>query len=717
MGVIDEHLREDMAPGDSGAAEDARAVAAKANALGDLVTSGRLSETELNATIGAGAQVAIWTDDRAPGVDVKRFVQPGESFPGDASVNVSPIIQRAYDALRADSRRPPLWLPDGTFRMDTELVMQPSTSTRAVGVIGQGQNRTKLVVSPSTFAGIRGYGDKVAGTAFRNLVLRGFTVDCTAQSGSPTASMKGLNIGHIFDGVVDDVFIDSAWASAFGLDFLVRCVIKNSGGRNAGRGVNKDSLLGFGSTGGFGSGAYSDESLHLIDFTSESAGRMGLNFEWLHDAGEYHNLRVTIENFTSRGDAVGIGDLGNGGINFVSGVIDGFKAAGFVVGPGGQAPVGGTNGYIGPGVTIQNGQVGVDSNPAQDIYGAHGIVFRGEGGGGYVIDRPVIRDNQGSPLYFEPGFRKSPGSLRVAMRAYRNGSGVNWRAGGQMERDVTFAGGHYEENGGAALDLRSSFLGLAIKDNTFVEKNGKQQIAVRFDPAKVVDSPVIDGNRDYDTTTWIDGSAAIVNPVAGTNQHLTTPATDPGLIYFSPLTSFPAVNELGDGWVAGTTGIFTQTHVWERGRYGAEPKDGGAGNSGASLRYRDAGTLGFEVSAIINPRTTNNARRGIVVSFDPVTGTFIVLENFTSFYQWARYDNTGARTVLQTFGDKASTERHEVTIRQPASGTSWTALIDGVEVSKKSTSTLAKTPYVGVFGLAQLDGWVSNLSIRTYTGA
>lgn len=58
MGVIDEHLREDMAPGDSGAAEDARAVAAKANALGDLVTSGRLSEPELNATIGQAIDAA-----------------------------------------------------------------------------------------------------------------------------------------------------------------------------------------------------------------------------------------------------------------------------------------------------------------------------------------------------------------------------------------------------------------------------------------------------------------------------------------------------------------------------------------------------------------------------------------------------------------------------------------------------------------------------------
>ena len=50
MGVIDEHVRDDMQPGDSGIAADARAVAKKANALGDLVTTGRLSEPELSAS-------------------------------------------------------------------------------------------------------------------------------------------------------------------------------------------------------------------------------------------------------------------------------------------------------------------------------------------------------------------------------------------------------------------------------------------------------------------------------------------------------------------------------------------------------------------------------------------------------------------------------------------------------------------------------------------
>ncbi|WP_298742273.1 SGNH/GDSL hydrolase family protein [uncultured Microbacterium sp.] len=58
MSAIDTHLREDMQPGDSGAAADARASAAKVNAIGDLVTTGRLSEPELSNTIEASASVA-----------------------------------------------------------------------------------------------------------------------------------------------------------------------------------------------------------------------------------------------------------------------------------------------------------------------------------------------------------------------------------------------------------------------------------------------------------------------------------------------------------------------------------------------------------------------------------------------------------------------------------------------------------------------------------
>lgn len=95
MGVIDEHVRDDMQPGDSGTAADARAVAKKANAIGDLVTTGRLSETELSATI---EQVAIPAAQDA----VSEFLASGALAPdadmvivGGSEVAVSAAIRAA----------------------------------------------------------------------------------------------------------------------------------------------------------------------------------------------------------------------------------------------------------------------------------------------------------------------------------------------------------------------------------------------------------------------------------------------------------------------------------------------------------------------------------------------------------------------------------------------------------------------------------------------
>lgn len=675
----------------------------------------RLAPEALTAATRATTQEVIWTADRAPGYDVARALEDGETFAPGAQINVSGILQRAYNDVRNNPARPDIWIPDGAFRLDQPLNIQPSTSSRSPGLIALGSQRTSLVLGADTFAAVSGYGDKNAGTAFRDIVWKGFTVDCYAQVETPYASKKGFNVGHIFGLLVEDVFVNGSHASAFGLDFIVDGVMRGCGARDAGRGVNINSLLGFGSSIGTGHGMYPNESLHVIDFVSENARRMGANFEYL-TGGAYNNrMRVILENFISRGDAVGVGDLGLGQLDFRSGDIGWFKAAGIVVGPGGQATIGGRDGHIGRAVTIHDGAPGSDSTSDQDIFGANAIHFRGDGGGGYNIDGPVIRDNAGAPVYMEPGFRKSKGNIRVSVRAYRNGRGADWRSGGQMERGVTFEDGYYEENNGPALDLRSSFQGIDIRNNTFVSKNGKQTIAVRWEPTMVVDSPAIDGNRDYDTATWIDGSAAMMNPVLGVNRHMVTTPTDPGLIYFDPLTSTPTTTTMNPWWNKAAAGAFAQTvnHVWEMGRYGAEPRDGGAGNSGASLLYGDAGRIGYKVGAWIDPPTVDTGRRGIVACYDPVTGDGIVFENYQGSYQAARYTGGVRAATIGTFGSHPSTERAYIEILVYATGNTYDFLING-EVVKAAynTSLIAKTRYAGMFGLAQLDGWINSFSVR-----
>lgn len=651
------------------------------------------------------------TYSRAPGAPLEMFLRDKEVIDNTGATDMSWLGQRAYNEVNRSYGPVPIYWGPGIYRMDSPINMTPNR--RDVGLVAAGSSQTKFVLGADCFALASGYGDSTTGKKFEKLLMKGFSIDCSNQVATPTQSKKGLNIGHIFDSLFEDIEIYDSWATSFGIDFLVNVYINNCGATNAGRGVNKESLLGFGSAFGIGTGAYENESMYLTNIRSRNSGRMGINLEWLHEYGQFFSTQIFVDNWHSYGDAVGVGDLGNGGLHLTNSLIEYFTAAGVVIGPGGQAPVGGSNGLIDRSVVIRNGKKTAANRPDQDIYGAHGVVLRGEGAGGYRI-LPTIQDNEGAAIYVEPGFRKSKGSLVLAPHAYRNKKAIDWRAGGKQDSSVVIANGHYEDNG-IGIDARTSLLAPRITDNTFVSNGGKQPTSIRFDPNMLVDRPVIKNNVSYDVVDFIVGSTAMLGQILADNPVVTTPATSPGLLYFSPLTSFPDVDGLGDGWLAANAGVFTQTHTWTRGRYGAEPKDGGTGNSGASLRYRDVGTTGYIVSAIIDPVSVDAGRRGIVASYNEQTGDCMVFENYSSYYQWVRYNGT-TRTVIRTIGEVPFTERHEISIVQSATTNTWVILMDGEVMFTQSTSTIGKTSFAGVFALAQLDGWISNFAVRAYAG-
>ncbi len=165
MGVIDEHLREDMAPGDSGAAEDARAVAAKANALGDLVTSGRLSETELNATFGA---VTLITE----------FGAVGNGVADDSAAFAA--------ALAAVPSGGTLQLPRGSY------VLPDVTVTRSdVNIVG-----------PGTVIGRITFGSAGTTTDFKGRGVFGVRFERSGPTGSLSfAAIRWINVKrHVIAG-------------------------------------------------------------------------------------------------------------------------------------------------------------------------------------------------------------------------------------------------------------------------------------------------------------------------------------------------------------------------------------------------------------------------------------------------------------------------------------------------------------------------------------
>lgn len=123
MGVIDEHVREDMAPGDSGIAADARAVAKKANALGDLVSTGRLSPDELSATIAAfqpnalGAKMNPYETDVYAGATLTHKAGATADF----TANPGAVLWDDFASIRYPAGTPVTAVPDQPYLYGCKL--------------------------------------------------------------------------------------------------------------------------------------------------------------------------------------------------------------------------------------------------------------------------------------------------------------------------------------------------------------------------------------------------------------------------------------------------------------------------------------------------------------------------------------------------------------------------------------------------------------------
>lgn len=645
---------------------------------------------------------------RPPGVPVENFLYEHEDFDTTGVTSMSVRIQRALSNVPLSFGPLQIVLPPGKIRLSTRLNL--STERHGVGLRGSGMNQTTLVLDADVKNALYGYGDSNASTPtwLEDVYVSDFTVDCSAQVGSDS-SFKGFNIGHMFNSRFENLRVINSVASAFGIDFLVNTWFVNCEGVNAGRGMHSGTVLGSGSTFGIGVGAYEDESIFFIDCRSKGAARMGWNLEWLHVYGNHHKTKVHMTGCHSDGDAVGVGDLGTGGIIMSDTLIENFTNAGIVIGTGGQAPEGGRKGHIDRSVTIRHGVKG--GNPAQDVYGGHAVVIRGEEtAGGYTIE-PRCENNEGSAVYFEPGFRLGEGGLKIAPWALHNNAGVTMYGGGRTEPAVSLEGGYYEGNG-VGLDLRTSLLAPLIQGNRFVSR-GDQATAIRFDPAMVVDHPTIQGNASFGADVFITGDGNITNPHISDNTDVPLPTSDPSVRYFRTLKSYPTgTNGVGVGWAAVMGGVFTQSHTWRRERDGVGPVTDGP-EHGATMEYALMPDYGVRVSAIYEPPVSGNARRGVAVSVDPATGDAVMFESGPTSFQVARYVG-GERTVMWNgaTGSAPVTERHEIGLQRDAGTNQYRAFIDGIEVWSGLTGTVSETRNIGLFAVASAGGRFSNLTVR-----
>ncbi|MCW2165421.1 hypothetical protein B0I12_002576 [Microbacterium hydrothermale] len=667
----------------------------------------------VNDPVGQGRKALDVATVRA-GIPVEKFLRSDESIDTTGAVSMSVRIQRALDEVPLSFGPLQIELPPGRIRLATRLNLRPDRP--GVGLRGAGVDQTILVVNSDVKCAVYAYGDSNATpkTFLQDVHLSDFTVDCSAQVAADTdSSFKAFNIGHVKNGRFENLRAINSHASAFGIDYLVNCWFVNCEGFNAGRGMHKRTVLGSGSTFGIGVGAYPDESIYFIDCRSTGAGRMGWNLEWLSEYGQNFATKVFIVGCHSNGDAVGIGDLGSGGIYVSETLIENFTNAGVVIGTGGQAPIGGSGGHITPTTVIRKGIAG--GNPSQDVTGGHGVYVRGDQtAGGYTIE-PRVEDCAGAAVKFESGWRLSRGGPIVRPKAYRCGGGVVMNGGGQTEVGVRFEDGHYEDCG-VALDLRTALLAPSIRRNVFVSNNGAQATPIRFDPSTYVSDPSVMDNTLIGAPNLIVGGGSVLNQHYRDNVTIATvPTPDNAVVYYNTFRASPTAAGLGDGWITVTGGIFTQTHSWQRTRDGGTPITG-TGQSGATARAYDVGNQLTRVSARMIRLPADGNRRGIAHSVNPTTGEMVIFEAQagTSAYRVIRYEAGGTSPVVMfsgSSGSKPGTETADIALERLA-GNNWRAYINNELVWSGVSGAVPVSNYVGVFALAGGEGTILNYVVR-----
>src|SRR5690606_32563063 len=131
----------------------------------------------------------------------------------------------------------------------------------------------------------------------------------------------------------------------FGVDFIVDGVFNDCTGTGSGRGV-PGVVIGTGATFAFGTGRHADESITLINCVAHGAASGGFFFERLEARGAMRqdgSFRI-IGGGAATGCSVGVIDCGGAGVQSIGAVFEEWTNAGWYIGPGGQATVGGING-------------------------------------------------------------------------------------------------------------------------------------------------------------------------------------------------------------------------------------------------------------------------------------------------------------------------------------------------------------------------------------
>jgi hypothetical protein len=323
--------------------------------------------------------------------DIRDFVQTGETLYTDGSASVATIFQRAIDAVNAAvaaSGPGQIYVPAGSYRLDTELIWKSG-----VGLRGESRERTILLPQGNNTA-IQAAG--TTGSPLTDCRFSDFTIDGANQTNATyQTSIKGFFIQHMLRASWLNVTVKNTWASGFGVDFLRDSLFHGCIADGCGRGIietaiSRDTALG-GSGFGIGIGASEVEAVTIADCISINNAVHGYFIEMQTPATSgitpsWASKGFRLVNSYANNNWVGFRDAG-GRDAVVSGCyLVKNQKAGVAIDGTSLSPDAGYDGLITSCIIAENG--------LGDSAGG-GIIFGNAPSGAYTITSTRIHNNTG----------------------------------------------------------------------------------------------------------------------------------------------------------------------------------------------------------------------------------------------------------------------------------------------------------------------------------
>lgn len=704
-----------------------------AERVGPLLPPSGLDDAGVAAKIAdretaTGAAVGRAAEEARAAYDLSQFLIEGEVFPNDGVLNASPLINRAFTALRGygtfDGRIQELYIPGGTYRLNTSIdIIGDAEYANRLAVRGESRESTVLLPfgNSSVFYTAKAFITPDSPDDFwffRECHWADLTIDARNQNVSQLpVLLKAFQGGGWLNCTWTRVTAIGTTATMFGTDYPVNCTFTDVWAIDAGRGWTQQTdpvhaaemRSGF----GIGFGHFENESVTFIGGGARGCSRSGFFFERQDSRGSLlRTAKILMVGVSSTGNGNGVTDAGCSGVVAVNCDFSDNKAAGYYVGPNTQAVAAGIDGRL-TGCTIMgNGVAGLyatgsiydDTDPAQPT------------AGGYVIESCRVEENAAG--FIGRLFRTIEGGGLTfrSVRFVRNrGRAIELTGAETPVHDLTIDScdfdGNAAEADGVAVALMVPMISPRITDNDFANSDGvaRQTAAVMFHPAELVTVPRVQRNTWRRHARGLVGAARLDQTLITQNLNVTE-ALDPAAsaAYAEFLFSKPNVvgPTLGADWSASAAGSALE---WTRTAGGCRVTSGSWG--AVAVQTRDLGTSGLYVESYVHESTQGagkNRFRGVALGGGDGTAVIAGADDISTqlgapatYSMWSL--SNGTPTLLWS-SNVPATEGHRVALGREAGSTVTTMFIDGIAVYTQNLPGVTVSTRAGVAGAAGVAG-------------